>query len=270
MHLPQQRIALGIAYDGRSFCGWQTQPGGRTVQDTLEAALSQLANHPVHTVCAGRTDTGVHGLGQVVHLDTHAQRRPESWLRGVNALLPPSIRVRWAQPVAKDFHARFSATGRHYVYILRNERSLAPSWVGRAGWDFHPLSLAAMQQAASYLIGEHDFSAFRASSCQAHTPVRELTQLRIEQSGVFIAFSLSANAFLHHMVRNIVGALLYVGKGKHSPEWMTTLLRQRDRRFSAPTFMPDGLYLSGVDYPAHFSLPTLAVPQGLTQVLQAL
>ncbi|WP_235914912.1 tRNA pseudouridine(38-40) synthase TruA [Pelistega ratti] len=249
-----KRMALGIAYDGQSFNGWQTQPNGNTVQDFLENALTQFTAEPIHTICAGRTDTGVHGLGQIVHFDTVAERQLFSWVRGVNALLPPSIRVRWAHEVSGDFHARFSACSRTYVYIIRNEMNLAPSWQGRAGWDFHPLDTTLMQQAASYLIGTHDFTSFRSSICQAASPIRTLEQLTIEQHGVFIVFTLKANAFLHHMVRNIIGALVYVGKGRFPPEWIQQLLHQRNRSFSAPTFMADGLYLVNVDYPEQFGL----------------
>lgn len=267
-----QRMALGIAYDGQGFNGWQTQPDGNTVQDYLQAALSQFAAEPIQVICAGRTDTGVHGLGQVVHFDTRAKRQQISWIRGVNALLPPSIRVRWATEVSADFHARFSATARTYVYVLRCEQNLAPSWVGKAGWDFHALDIEAMRQAAQYLVGTHDFSAFRSSICQAKSPIRTLEMLRIEQEGVFFVFTLRANAFLHHMVRNLIGALVYIGKGSSEPEWMQSLLEQKDRRFAAPTFMADGLYLVDVDYPqevlpkVNFELDKPA----LMQLLQAL
>ncbi|WP_246233534.1 tRNA pseudouridine(38-40) synthase TruA [Pelistega europaea] len=267
------RMALGIAYDGQSFNGWQTQPNGNTVQDILEGALCQFAAEPVATICAGRTDTGVHGLSQVVHFDTHAMRKMYSWVRGVNALLPPTIRVRWATEVSDDFHARFSATARTYVYIIRNEANLAPSWVGRAGWDFHPLDVDLMREAAGYLVGTHDFSAFRSSICQAASPVRTLHTLTIDKEGVFLVFTLKANAFLHHMVRNLIGALVYVGKGRFSPHWIQTLLASKNRSFSAPTFMPDGLYLVDVDYPPEFALPmpkfNLNTPV-LPQFLQAI
>lgn len=248
------RMVLGVAYHGVGFHGWQTQPDGNTVQDYLENALSQFANEPISTICAGRTDTGVHGLGQVVHFDTQADRSLASWVRGVNALLPERIRVRWSKRVDHDFHARFSATARTYVYVLRNEKNLAPSWVGRAGWDFHPLNTQAMQEAAKHLVGQHDFTSFRSSICQAASPIRTLSHVSIEQKGVFIIFTLKANAFLHHMVRNIIGALVYVGKERFDSEWLITLLEKKDRRFSAPTFMPDGLYLACVDYPEQYQL----------------
>ncbi|ETD71692.1 tRNA pseudouridine synthase A [Pelistega indica] len=267
-----KRMSLGIAYDGQAFNGWQTQPNGNTVQDYLERALTQFTDSPVATICAGRTDTGVHGIGQVVHFDTYANRRLYSWVRGVNALLPPTIRVRWAQEVSDDFHARFSAIARTYVYILRNETHLAPSWVGRAGLDFNSLNIEAMRQAGQYLVGQHDFSSFRSSICQAKSPVRTLELLDIQQQGVFIIFTLKANAFLHHMVRNIIGALVYVGKGRYQPEWIQDLLAQKDRKFSAPTFMPDGLYLVDVEYPENFHLPASAfdLKQPLQSLIQAL
>jgi tRNA pseudouridine38-40 synthase len=251
------RLALGLAYDGAAWQGWQTQPHGLTVQDTLETALSRFADSPISTVCAGRTDTGVHAAMQVIHLDSEAVRRTESWVRGVNALLPASIAVRWAQPVSDSFHARFSAQARSYTYLLWNDRVRAPMWAGRAGWCFQPLDIEAMRHAAAALLGEHDFSSFRSSQCQARHPVRTLHRLEIAAQGPFIVFSLRANAFLHHMVRNLVGALLQVGQGRQASGWMAELLAARDRTQGAPTFMPDGLYLSAVEYPSDFGLDDL-------------
>jgi tRNA pseudouridine38-40 synthase len=225
------------------------------VQDTLESALALFAGQPVATVCAGRTDTGVHAVQQIVHLDAPVQRSDQAWVRGVNAHLPSSIAIRWAQPVPPTFHARFSARARAYVYILVDDPVRPPAWVGRAGWSFRPLDADAMQQGAQYLLGEHDFSAFRSSQCQAASPVRTMHSLDIERRGRFIIFTLRANAFLHHMVRNIVGALVYVGQGRQPPQWMAQLLQERDRTRSAPTFSPDGLYLTSVAYPAEFGLP---------------
>ncbi|TFL11316.1 tRNA pseudouridine(38-40) synthase TruA [Pusillimonas caeni] len=249
------RVALGLAYDGAPWQGWQTQPGGLTVQDTLESALGQFLAHPASTICAGRTDTGVHALEQVVHVDTAAQRQPESWVRGLNALLPSSVAVQWASVVDDDFHARFSALSRTYVYLVRQARVRSPMMHGRAGWVYRPLSLEPMQRAAACLLGEHDFSAFRSSQCQAASPVRTLYRLDIELQGEFFVFVFRANAFLHHMVRNLMGALLYIGQGRQEPAWVDTLLQRRDRRLSAPTFSPAGLYLAGVEYPARFGLP---------------
>lgn len=257
------RIALGLSYDGTAFQGWQTQPGGRTVQDTLEAALTSFLAHPVQTVCAGRTDTGVHALNQVVHLDTDAQRTVESWLRGVNALLPSTVAVQWAQPVSDDFHARFSAQTREYVYVLRNDRIRAPLLQSHVGWVYRPLDRQRMQDAAQRMLGEHDFSSFRSSECQASSPIRRLQTIEISGRAPFIFFRFRANAFLHHMIRNIMGTLVYVGMGRQPAEWVDDLLQKRDRRLAAPTFAPDGLYLADVDYPASFGLPASDVPASL-------
>ncbi|ANN66511.1 tRNA pseudouridine(38-40) synthase TruA [Bordetella bronchialis] len=251
------RLALGLAYDGSAWQGWQTQPHRRTVQDTLESALQQFLAVPAGTVCAGRTDAGVHAAMQVVHLDTEVHRRPESWVRGLNALLPPSIAVRWARAVPDTFHARFSALSRTYTYLLWNDRVRPALWAGRAGWCFQPLDVDAMRAAAAALLGEHDFSSFRSSQCQARHPVRTLHRLEIAAQGRFLVFTLQANAFLHHMVRNILGALLQVGQGRQASSWMSDLLAARDRTQGAPTFMPDGLYLSAIEYAPAFGLDDL-------------
>jgi tRNA pseudouridine38-40 synthase len=250
------RIALGIAYDGRPWQGWQKQPHGQTVQDALERALQTFVGAPVSTVCAGRTDTGVHGLNQVVHLDTDVLRTTESWVRGTNAHLPDSISVQWAQVVPAEFHARFSATARAYTYVILNTRVRHPLWQGRAGWVFQPLNIDLMQQAARCLLGEHDFSSFRSSQCQAKSPVRTLHQLDITQQGPRIVVQLRANAFLHHMVRNILGALVQVGQGRESVDYVAQVLEARDRTQGAPTFSPDGLYLTDVTYPG-YTLPVV-------------
>lgn len=252
------RIALGLAYDGAPWRGWQTQPTGKTVQDELQKALRSFTTSPTDTICAGRTDAGVHAVGQVVHLDTRVERNLESWVRGLNTLLPSSIAVQWARQVSEDFHARFSATARTYIYVLRNSRLRSPLTYKRAGWVYQPLSLLEMQDAAARLLGEHDFSSFRSSQCQAASPVRTLQTAEIQKHGEFFIFTFKANAFLHHMVRNLVGALLYVGLGRQSPEWVDTLLKQRDRRMAAPTFEASGLYFARVDYPDHFGLPIAA------------
>ena len=248
------RIALGLSYDGSAWQGWQTQPHRQTVQDTLEDALAQFAQHPVATICAGRTDTGVHATNQVAHLDTQLVRRDESWVRGVNTFLPPSISVLWAQQVPDTFHARFSAVSRTYTYLLWRGRVRPAIWAGRAGWTRHALDLQAMRDAAVHLIGTHDFSAFRSSQCQAASPIRTFTRLEIEEQGALVVVTLQANAFLHHMVRNIMGALLQIGQGRQRSDWIVQLLAMRDRRLSAPTFMPDGLYLSDVEYLSDFDL----------------
>jgi tRNA pseudouridine38-40 synthase len=254
-----KRIVLGLEYDGTSWHGWQTQPDGHTVQDRLEMALREFTQGPVAVTCAGRTDSGVHALEQVVHFDTACERELFSWVRGLNALLPSSIAVHWAHALAptseEPFHARFSARERTYCYLLHNDPVRSPLLAGRAGWSFRPLEVARMEAAAHYLVGTHDYSAFRSSQCQAKSPVRTLHELRIERRRQMIVFTLRANAFLHHMVRNIIGSLLQVGSGKQSPEWLQQVLQQCDRNQAAPTFMPDGLYLAKVDYDAKWGLP---------------
>ena len=249
------RIALGVEYDGRPFCGWQSQADGQTVQDTLQRALSQISGEPISVIAAGRTDTGVHALEQVAHFDTQAERPLTAWVRGVNALLPDSIAIHWAHPVPDEFHARFSAHGRSYRYLLVNRATRPAIQAGKVGWFYAPLDVAAMQAAAQLLVGEHDFSAFRAAQCQAKSPVKHLRQLDIRREGEMLIFDVSADAFLHHMVRNIVGCLVYVGKGKHTPDWVAEILHSRERSFAAPTFAPDGLYLRRVRYEGKWGLP---------------
>lgn len=257
------RVALGIEYDGGGFCGWQTQPGGCAVQDRLEGACAAIAGTAVKTVCAGRTDAGVHALGQVVHFDCEVGRPESAWVRGVNALLPPAMAVTWARPVDAEFHARFSALSRTYRYVLLNSPVRPAADHGRVGWFHLPLDVARMREAAACLIGQHDFSAFRAAECQAQSPVRTLHEASIEQSGPYLVFGFRANAFLHHMVRNLVGSLVYVGKGKHPPQWLAEVLRGRDRAAAAPTFDASGLYLARVEYDPRWELPEprLRVPQ---------
>lgn len=257
-----QRVALGLCYDGTAWHGWQKQPSGHTVQNQLELALAQFLATPTATVCAGRTDAGVHALNQVVHLDTHVTARAsESWLRGLNALLPKSISVQWIKTVPDDFHARFSAQRRQYIYILRNARVRSPLLHNKVGWVFRPLDLEAMRLAAQHFLGTHDFTTFRAAECQAKTALRHLQQLDIHQVGDFFVFEFGANAFLQHMIRNIMGALVYVGLRRQNPSWIPYLLEQKNRHLSAPTFSPEGLYLAGVDYPESYGLPKLTSAQ---------
>ncbi|MGQ0511450.1 MAG: tRNA pseudouridine(38-40) synthase TruA [Betaproteobacteria bacterium] len=249
------RIALGVEYDGSRFLGWQTQPGGGTVQDTLQSALSVIAAAPVAVTCAGRTDRGVHARGQVVHFDTEAERPDGAWVRGVNALLPESVAVLWSHRVDPGFHARYGAYARTYRYVLIN-RPVRPALAARhAGWHHAPLDEEAMRQAAAHLVGEHDFTAFRSAECQAKSPVRTVHAISVERDVERIDIVVRANAFLHHMVRNIVGTLVYVGKGRHAPGWAGEVLESRDRSRAAPTFAPDGLYLEAVEYETRWGLP---------------
>jgi tRNA pseudouridine38-40 synthase len=249
------RIALGIEYDGSRFLGWQTQPGGGTVQDALEAALAVIAGGRIDVTCAGRTDRGVHARGQVVHFDTGAERPESAWVRGTNALLPESVAVLWSRPVAAEFHARYSALSRTYRYVLVNRR-VRPALAGRhAGWYHAPLDVERMRRAAAHLVGEHDFSAFRSAECQAGSPLRAVHALEVARDGERIDITVRANAFLHHMVRNIVGTLVYVGSGRRAPQWAREVLESRDRARAAPTFAPEGLYLEEVEYAARWDLP---------------
>jgi tRNA pseudouridine38-40 synthase len=254
------RIALGLEYDGSGFCGWQSQASGCAVQDALELALSSIAGHPVGVVTAGRTDAGVHAVAQVVHFDTAAERPDSAWVRGTNALLPDSVAVLWARPVQEAFHARFSARERCYRYVLLNHPVRPALLAGRVGWFHAPLDVALMREAATLLVGEHDFSAFRAAECQAKSPIKDLRRIEIMRKDDFILFEFCASAFLHHMVRNLVGSLVYVGKGKHPPGWMRELLASRNRVNAAPTFSAHGLYLTGVGYEPHWGLPQSLSP----------
>ncbi len=249
------RIALGIEYDGSQFSGWQSQPSGNTVQDVLERALAQIAGMPLKVMCAGRTDAGVHGVGQVAHFDTEVSRPLSAWVRGVNTHLPGSVAVTWAQPVADDFHARFSARSRSYRYLLLNHAVRPALMQGKVGWFHGALDVAAMQEAAKLLLGRHDFSSFRAAECQAKSPIKTLYQADISRSGNLLSFDFRADAFLHHMVRNLVGSLLFVGKGVRPPAWMAEVLAACDRGAAAPTFAPGGLYFMAVEYDSAWGLP---------------
>lgn len=249
------RLALGVEYAGDRFEGWQSQRHGRTVQDALEAALSRIAGEAVKLHCAGRTDTGVHATAQVAHFDTAAVRPPSAWIRGVNTHLPAGVAVRWAVEVDDAFHARFLAYERRYRYVLFNAPTRPALLAGRVGWFHLPLDEGAMAEAARCLVGMQDFSAFRAAECQAKTPVRDMREVRVQRSGDYLIFDFRADGFLHHMIRNLVGALVYVGKGRYPQGWLAEVLAGRDRSRAAPTFAPDGLYLCGVSYPGNWPLP---------------
>ncbi len=250
------RYALALEYDGRAFCGFQSQPSACGVQDALQRALSSVAQSGISVVAAGRTDAGVHATSQIVHFDTDAQRPLSAWVRGVNTVLPAAAAVLWAHAVADDFHARFAASARHYSYLLLARPERPGLNAGRVGWYHRPLDVDAMQRAADRVVGEHDFSSFRAAECQAKTPVKTLQLARVRAAGDLIRFDFSATAFLHHMIRNLVGALVYIGAGKHDAAWMQALLEARDRRLAPPTFAADGLYFTGADYDERFGLPT--------------
>jgi tRNA pseudouridine38-40 synthase len=249
------RIALGLSYRGQAYHGWQSQPDGNTVQDKVEQALSAFADQPVATVCAGRTDAGVHAFNQVVHVDAPVEREPFSWVRGTNRFLPPDIAVQWCQPVPDTFHARNSARGRRYRFLILESAVRPALEAGLAGWVFRPLDGEAMREAAAHLIGEHDFTSFRAANCQSPTPVKALRAIGIERRGAYWRFDFDANAFLYHMVRNIVGCLVVVGQGRQPPAWMAEVLAVRSRDAAAPTFPADGLYFVGPYYDGALCLP---------------
>jgi tRNA pseudouridine38-40 synthase len=253
------RLALGLEYLGSPYCGWQRQAHVATIQSVLEAAVARVANAPVAVVAAGRTDAGVHALGQVVHFDAGARRSDRSWVLGINSNLPPDISVTWVREVHEEFHARYSAQARTYHYLILNRPVRSALYHQRAWWVHGDLDLAAMRCAAGYLHGEHDFSAFRAAQCQSPTPMRNLQHLELVRSGSLIVIECRANAFLHHMVRNIVGSLLMVGRGERPPEWVAEVLQKRDRRGAGMTAAAQGLYLTRVDYPPRFGLPPPAL-----------
>ena len=249
------RVALGISYNGQPYRGWQSQPDGQTVQDKLEAALSRFANQRIGTLCAGRTDAGVHALMQVVHFNTEVDRATYAWVRGTNANLPKDIAVHWALHTSDEFHCRASAQSRRYAYVLLQSPIRTSIEVGRVGWTFETLDIEAMRAAAAILLGTHDFTSFRASQCQALTPVKTLIDIRITQRGNYVRLEFEANAFLHHMIRNIMGCLVLVGRGKKPVTWMHEVLAARDRKAAAPTFSPDGLYFLGPRYDSRWGIP---------------
>jgi len=259
-HANSTRVALAVEYDGSAFSGWQKQssPNLPTVQSALESALSRVANHPVSTTCAGRTDSGVHATCQVVHFDAAIDRGQKAWTLGVNTMLPGSVRVLWAQAMPGDFHARFSATGRRYRYVIYRRATPSAILFRKVTAIRQELDLDALNAGSRLLLGEQDFSSFRAAGCQSRSPFREVTHACWQEQGAFLVFEVEANAFLQHMVRNLVGSLLVVGAGERPPEWMAELLAARDRTQAGKTAAPDGLYLAGVDYAAEWQLPVTA------------
>ena len=257
------RFAAGLEYDGRAYSGWQFQPGLTTVQDVLQAALGRVADAPIDCVCAGRTDAGVHALAQVVHFDSDAARSERAWRLGANTYLPPDVSVVWTREVAAHFHARYSALSRSYSYLVFNRDSRPGLDTGRVTWERRPLDAARMHAAAQVLVGEHDFSGFRAIECQSKTPVRRIERLAVRRLGDWVRIDVTANAFLHHMVRNIAGLLMTVGHGESPPERVASVLASRDRKTNAATAPPDGLYLAAVSYPPEFGLPATPVDAGI-------
>ena len=252
---PRTRIAVGIEYDGTAYAGWQTQQCARSVQTVVEGALSAVADDPVTVICAGRTDAGVHARWQVVHFDTAAQRTMRGWTLGANSALPRDVSITWCRPVPAHFHARYSAEARTYRYFILNRGTRSALAEKRAAAVHKPLDELRMSEAAAALCGEHDFSAFRSSECQAHSPIRRMERLTVVRRGDWVIIDATANAFLHHMVRNIAGLLIAVGRGDAPPTWAGSVLEGRDRRRGAATAPPEGLYFWAVRYPEAFGLP---------------
>ncbi len=257
------RIALGLEYDGSRFHGFERQPARRTIQGEVEDALTRIAASPVRVVCAGRTDAGVHALGQVVHFDTAASRPLDAWVRGANTFLPPDVAVLWARAVGDDFHARFLARQRRYRYVIVNRSTRPALLAGRAAWEHRRLDARLMHLGARHLAGEHDFSSFRAAGCQARHPVRRVDRIEVSRIGERIVIDIHANAFLQHMVRNVAGTLVAVGSGEHDPAWVAAVLAARDRRTAGVTAPAGGVYLVGVDYPDAAGIPAVSFPDAL-------
>lgn len=248
------RFALGLEYDGTAYNGWQIQDHAPSIQASLNSAVSTVADEAISCIGAGRTDTGVHASGQVVHFDTRARRSPRSWLLGINSNLPGDISVLWVKSVGREFHARYSATGRIYRYLILNRPVRSALARHRAWWIHQPLNEKDMATAAKSLLGMHDFSSFRASGCQSKTPVREIRRFDIRRAGEWIMIECEANAFLHHMVRNIVGTLVTIGRGEADTDWIAVLLEARDRTSAGMTAPPMGLTLTHVEYPPDFRI----------------
>jgi tRNA pseudouridine38-40 synthase len=255
------RLALGVEYDGSAFAGWQYQHHARTVQGELQQALSRVADHPVELVAAGRTDAGVHALQMVAHFDTTAGRSMHGWVLGGNANASNELTVHWVRPVPDDFHARHVALSRRYLYRILDRRLRPALDRQRVCWVRAELDVARMHEAAQTLVGHQDFSSFRAAECQSPTPMRDLLELRVERNGACVDLHLRANAFLHHMVRNIAGSLILVGRGERPMDWVGEVLRARDRTRAGPTAPPQGLYFVAAEYPAGFGLPSYTLPR---------
>ncbi|MBV1909688.1 MAG: tRNA pseudouridine(38-40) synthase TruA [Kangiellaceae bacterium] len=249
------KVALGIEYSGEAYCGWQRQSHSPSVQQPLEEVLAKIANEPIRVFCAGRTDTAVHATGQVVHFELQNSRPRTAWIRGANSYLPSDISITWAEQVDANFHARFSALNRSYRYVIQNTEFPTATLAGKTTWVRNKLDVIAMHEGAQFLVGKHDFTSFRASTCQANTAVRTVEYVKVTQRSNLIIIDIKANAFLHHMVRNIVGSLLRIGELSEAPEFIDGLLQLKDRTKAPDTAKPDGLYLIGVDYPPEFHIP---------------
>lgn len=255
------KIAIGVEYNGNAFHGWQLQQEGvRTVQLCLEQAIAKVAAHPIRVFCAGRTDTGVHAVGQVAHFETEAVREPRQWLLGINVNLPSDISVNWVKAVDDEFHARFSAMNRSYRYYIWNRPTRSSLLTGKVNWTHHPLDAQLMHDAAQSLVGTHDFSSYRALQCQAKSPVKTLHYAKVSRNGDMILLQVKANAFLHHMVRNIAGVLIAIGKKEQPVNWAAEVLSLKDRTLGGVTAVPDGLFFENVEYPEQFEIPETPFP----------
>ncbi len=257
------KVALGIEYDGASYCGWQYQEGVETVQNVVESALSKVADTPIRIITAGRTDTGVHAIGQVVHFETEIERSDYSWMRGTTRYLPDDVTVLWARHVSDDFHARFSAIERRYQYIILNRRVRSAILNRKVSWEYRPLDVSMMQDAAKLLVGRNNFNAYRALACQARSPVRDLRELTVERRGDIVLINARADGFLHHMIRNIAGVLCSIGAGEKPVDWSAQVLASEDRTCGGVTAPPDGLYLTEIVYPGEFKLPSIEHRTGI-------